>query len=254
MRTRVSDGRDTGRSPPADRGPRRPDPQGARRPAQHPLLRRRPRRSRPGRSRRCSRRPASPRARATSTPPRRSSSARTTCEVWDELEECVSGFNVQIINQASHLILWLTNLNAWYGRAVDGISSVALSGAMSKYHGWNYEFSMTQTIPRLMSFPTERTEILLRFESGQAAANAIAAGVGLGRRQHPDRVRPQARRHREGVRPAAALPLHLGPRGRLPARERRRRRPAPAPEVREALPRQRLRRPATHRIRRRSSC
>ncbi len=39
---------------------------------------------------------------------------------------------------------------------------------------------MTQTIPRLMSFPTERTEILLRFESGQAAANAITASVGLG--------------------------------------------------------------------------
>jgi hypothetical protein len=38
---------------------------------------------------------------------------------------------------------------------------------------------MTQTIPRLMSFPTERTEMLLRFESGQAVANAIAAGVGL---------------------------------------------------------------------------
>jgi len=105
---------------------------------------------------------------------------KETCELWDELEECVSGFNVQIINQASHMILWLTNLNAWYGRAVDGISSVAISGATTKYHGWNYDFSMTQTIPRLMSFPTERTEILLRFESGQAAANAIAAGVGLG--------------------------------------------------------------------------
>jgi hypothetical protein len=39
---------------------------------------------------------------------------------------------------------------------------------------------MTQTIPRLMSFPPERTEILLRFESGMAAANAIAAGVGVG--------------------------------------------------------------------------
>jgi len=105
---------------------------------------------------------------------------RDTCELWDEIEECVSGFNVQIINQASHLILWLTNLNAWYGRAVDGISTVSLAGATTKYHGWNYEFSMTQTIPRLMSFPTERTEILLRFESGQAAGNAIAAGVALG--------------------------------------------------------------------------
>lgn len=102
------------------------------------------------------------------------------CDVWDELEECVSGFNVQIINQCSHLIIWLTNLNAWYGRAVDGISTVSLAGATTKYHGWNYEFSMTQTIPRLMSFPVERTENLLRFETGQAVANATAAGVGLG--------------------------------------------------------------------------
>jgi nitroreductase len=100
-------------------------------------------------------------------------------EVWDELEECVSGFNVQIINQSSHLILWLTNLNAWYGRAVDGISAVSLAGATGRYHGWNYEFTMTQTLPRLMSFPTERTEMLLRFETGQAVANAITAGVGL---------------------------------------------------------------------------
>lgn len=102
------------------------------------------------------------------------------CEIWDEIEECVSGFNVQIINQSSHLILWLTNLNAWYGRAIDGISALSLSGAVGKYHGWNYEFSMTQTLPRLMSFPVERTEILLRFETGQAVANAITAGVGLG--------------------------------------------------------------------------
>ena len=49
---------------------------------------------------------------------------KETCDLWEEIEECVSGFNVQIINQASHLILWLTNLNAWYGRAVDGISTV----------------------------------------------------------------------------------------------------------------------------------
>src|SRR5689334_3775970 len=101
---------------------------------------------------------------------------KATCEVWEELEECVSGFNVQILDQCSHIIIWLTNLNAWYGRANDGISSVALAGGMSTFHGWNYEFTMTQTIPRLMSFPTERTEILLRFESGQAVANAITAG------------------------------------------------------------------------------
>ena len=105
---------------------------------------------------------------------------KETSELWDEIEECVSGFNVQIINQCSHVIFWLTNLNAWYGRANDGISSLALAGASTHYHGWNYEFTMTQTVPRLMSFPTERTDILLRFESGQAVANAIVAGVALG--------------------------------------------------------------------------
>jgi len=105
---------------------------------------------------------------------------RDECDVWEDLEECVSGFNIQIIQQCSHLIVWLTNLNAWYGRANDGISSVALAGGMSKYHGWNYEFTMTQTVPRLMSFPTERTELLLRFETGQAVAQALLAGVGMG--------------------------------------------------------------------------
>ena len=104
---------------------------------------------------------------------------KETCDLWDEIEECVSGFNVQIINQSSHLIFWLTNLNAWYGRANDGLSTLALSGALTKYHGWNYEFTMTQTVPRLMSFPTERTEMLLRFESGQAVGQAMLAGVGL---------------------------------------------------------------------------
>ncbi len=101
-------------------------------------------------------------------------------DLWDEIEECISGFNVQIINQASHLIFWLTNLNAWYGRANDGLSSLALSGALTKYHGWNYEFTMTQTVPRLMSFPAERTEILLRFETGQHVSAAMLAGQSLG--------------------------------------------------------------------------
>jgi nitroreductase len=105
---------------------------------------------------------------------------KETCELWDEIEECVSGFNVQVINQCSHVIFWLGNLHAWYGRANDGISSLALSGAATQYHGWNYEFTMTQTVPRLMSFPLERTDTLLRFESGQAVANAITAGVALG--------------------------------------------------------------------------
>jgi len=101
-------------------------------------------------------------------------------DLWDEIEECVSGFNVQIINQSSHLIFWLTNLNAWYGRANDGLSTLALSGALTKYHGWNYEFTMTQTVPRLMSFPTERTENLLRFETGQHVSAAMIAGQSLG--------------------------------------------------------------------------
>ncbi len=101
-------------------------------------------------------------------------------ELWDDIEECVSGFNVQIINQSSHLIFWLTNLNAWYGRANDGLSTLALSGALTKYHGWNYEFTMTQTVPRLMSFPVERTDQLLRFESGLAVAQSVLAGQAIG--------------------------------------------------------------------------
>jgi nitroreductase len=105
---------------------------------------------------------------------------KETCDIWDEIEECVSGFNVQMINQASHLIFWLTNLNAWYGRANDGLSTLSLSGALTKYHGWNYEFTMTQTVPRLMGFPTERTEMLLRYETGQAVGQAVLAGTGLG--------------------------------------------------------------------------
>jgi nitroreductase len=105
---------------------------------------------------------------------------KESCDIWDEIEECVSGFNVQMINQASHIIFWLTNLNAWYGRANDGLSSLSLSGALTKYHGWNYEFTMTQTVPRLMSFPTERTEILLRYETGQAVGNATLACSALG--------------------------------------------------------------------------
>lgn len=105
---------------------------------------------------------------------------KDSTDLWDEIEECVSGFNVQIINQSSHLIFWLTNLNAWYGRANDGLSTLALAGALTKYHGWNYEFTMTQTVPRLMSFPTERTENLLRFETGQAVSQAVLAGVSLG--------------------------------------------------------------------------
>ncbi len=104
---------------------------------------------------------------------------KDTTDLWDEIEECVSGFNVQIINQSSHLIFWLTNINAWYGRANDGLSTLALSGALTKYHGWNYEFTMTQTVPRLMSFPTERTEMLLRFETGLAVSNAILTGTAL---------------------------------------------------------------------------
>ena len=100
-------------------------------------------------------------------------------DLWDEIEECVSGFNVQIINQASHIVFWLTNLHAWYGRANDGLSTLALSGALTKYHGWNYEFTMTQTVPRLMSFPMERTDMLLRFESGQAVGQATLAAASL---------------------------------------------------------------------------
>ena len=169
---------------------------------------------------------------------------RGNSDLWDEIEECVSGFNVQIINQSSHLIFWLTNLNAWYGRANDGLSTLSLSGALTKYHGWNYEFTMTQTVPRLMSFPTERTENLLRFETRPGGRCRDARRVGARHRQHPHRLRPQAGRRREGLRPHAEPEVHLGARLRLPARGRQGRRPAPPPQVQQALPQGRLRHPA----------
>ena len=107
---------------------------------------------------------------------------KETCDLWDEIEECVSGFNVQMINQASHLVFWLTNLHAWYGRANDGLSSLALSGALTKYHGWNYEFTMTQTVPRLMSFPVERTDTPRRSVSEAASSRSVASRVASRRR------------------------------------------------------------------------
>jgi nitroreductase len=105
---------------------------------------------------------------------------RGASEVWEELEECVSGFNVQILGQCSHLIVWLTNLDAWYGRANDSLSSLSLSAGVAHYHGWSYDFLMKQTLPRLMSFPPERTDLLLRFETGLAVGQALLAAVALG--------------------------------------------------------------------------
>ena len=168
---------------------------------------------------------------------------KETCDLWDEIEECVSGFNVQMINQASHLIFWLTNLHAWYGRANDGLSSLALSGALTKYHGWNYEFTMTQTVPRLMSFPVERTDTLLRFESGQAVGQATVAACVARRRLLPPRVRPQAGRCREGIRPRPEPQDDVGHGPRLPARGREGRRSASPHQVREALLEGQLRQP-----------
>jgi nitroreductase len=105
---------------------------------------------------------------------------RGACELWDQLEECVSGFNVQIVDQCSHLVIWLTNLDAWYGRANDSLSTLSLSAGVARYHGWSYDFLMRQTLPRLMSFPRERTDLLLRFETGLAVGQALLAAVSLG--------------------------------------------------------------------------
>ena len=170
---------------------------------------------------------------------------KETCDIWDEIEECVSGLQRPDHQPGSHLIFWLTNLNAWYGRANDGLSSLALSGALTKYHGWNYEFTMTQTVPRLMSFPTERTEILLRFETGQAVGQATLAASALGLGS----ILLAFGRKPGGVEKAFGLTPNLkftwAPRPRLPARGPQGRRPAPPPQVREALPQGQVRHAAT---------
>lgn len=103
-------------------------------------------------------------------------------EKFEQIVECASPFNEIHLRQAPVVIAWLLNLDAWYKELVQSFAVLFPARAITAAHGWTYELLTEQTYPRLMSFPKDRTENLLRIEAGQAIANAflVATELGLG--------------------------------------------------------------------------
>ena len=101
---------------------------------------------------------------------------------FEKIIECASPFNEIHLRQAPIVIAWLLNLDAWYKELVQSFAVLFPARAVSVAHGWTYKLLTEVTYPRLMSFPRERTEALLRIEAGQAIANAflVATDLGLG--------------------------------------------------------------------------
>ena len=101
---------------------------------------------------------------------------------FEQIVECASPFNEIQIRQAPVVIAWLINMDAWYKELVESFAVLFPSRAITAAHGWTYKLLTEQTYPRLMSFPRDRTEDLLRIEAGQAIANAflMATELGLG--------------------------------------------------------------------------
>ena len=101
---------------------------------------------------------------------------------FEQIVECASPFNEIHLRQAPVVIAWLINLDAWYKELVESFAVLFPSRAITAAHGWTYKLLTEQTYPRLMSFPKDRTEDLLRVEAGQAIANAflMATELGLG--------------------------------------------------------------------------
>lgn len=101
-------------------------------------------------------------------------------EKFERIIECASPFNEIHLRQAPIVVAWLLNLNAWYKELVQSFAVLFPARAVSVAHGWTYKLLTEVTYPRLMSFPRERTEALLRIEAGQAIANAFLAATDLG--------------------------------------------------------------------------
>lgn len=101
-------------------------------------------------------------------------------EKFERIVECASPFNEIHLRQAPVVIAWLINLDAWYKELIQTFAVLFPSRAITAAHGWTYELLTEHTYPRLMSFPKERTEDLLRIEAGQAIANAMLAATDLG--------------------------------------------------------------------------
>ncbi len=99
---------------------------------------------------------------------------------FEKIVECASPFNEIHLRQAPIVIAWLINMDAWYKELVESFAVLFPSRAITVAHGWTYKILTETTYPRLMSFPRDRTEDLLRIEAGQAIANAFLAATDLG--------------------------------------------------------------------------
>lgn len=101
-------------------------------------------------------------------------------EDFEKIIECASPFNEIHLRQAPIVIAWLINLDSWYQELVQSFAVLFPARAITAAHGWTYQLLTEVTYPRLMSFPKDRTEDLLRIEAGQAIANALLAATELG--------------------------------------------------------------------------
>ncbi|MGQ0792616.1 MAG: nitroreductase family protein [Deltaproteobacteria bacterium] len=101
-------------------------------------------------------------------------------EKFEQIVECASPFNEIHLRQAPVVIAWLLNMDAWYKELVQSFAVLFPARAISVAHGWTYKLLTEVTYPRLMSFPRDRAESLLRIEAGQAIAHSMLAATELG--------------------------------------------------------------------------
>ena len=99
---------------------------------------------------------------------------------FEQLIGCVSAFNEIQMRTAPIVIAWLINMDAWYKELLKSFAVLFPARAVSAAHGWTYKLLTEVTYPRLMSFPRDRAEDMLRIEAGQAIAHALLAATDLG--------------------------------------------------------------------------
>lgn len=101
-------------------------------------------------------------------------------EKLEQVIECASAFNEIQLRTAPIIIAWLINLDSWYKELMKSFAVLFPVRAVSAAHGWTYKLLTEVTFPRLMSFPRERAEALLRIEAGQAIAHSLLAATDVG--------------------------------------------------------------------------
>lgn len=101
-------------------------------------------------------------------------------EKFERIIACASAFNEIQLRTAPIVIAWLVNMDAWYKELLKSFAVLFPARAVSAAHGWTYKLLTEVTYPRLMSFPRDRAEDLLRIEAGQAIAHALLAATDLG--------------------------------------------------------------------------